>query len=620
MSKSWYKGHRFAAYDGESIGTRYVLLASSQGDIYNPEGLSTREILTFLARPTSRHRSESRVMFGMSFDVAHWIRDLTPEQRAALYAGDLVTFEQWGLEYLPRRLFVIHDWSNPKAQQVKIFDVQGYFGGSFLEAVDDWITDIDPTDRALLARGKRERGSWRHWSLARIRKYNALECSLLENLMSRVKAKLAALDPPISPRSWYGPGALAGSLLSSSDVYGDFRYFTPKHVGEELLDPFSRAYFGGRIELLRAGTVRHVYRYDLNSAYPFAMTFLPPLTYQWFGLDHFTDKPQARMSVWHVSWRLPADAIIGPFPFREADGRICYPRQGEGWYWQPEVASALKTYGARAIHVHRGWCHRPTEELSALRGLILNRYAERLRLRVNGDPTARILKGALVAIYGKFSQRQGSGHWYCLPWAGWTTSLVRSLLLGAVRGHERHIIAFSTDGIISDAPLPIGPIGPNLGDWDAAEYRDGTFVLPGVYRLRPKRGHAVTATRSYDPTRLVWSRLLRDLEADGYADLPSKLFVGHQLADQQPAEYADRRLQFVDESVTLNPFALNRKRVGAGVLAEPGFKWSSQSIDLGMLDSPEYPDPSGMSAPIGQPDSWTERAALVSEGETDASF
>jgi hypothetical protein len=112
--------------------------------------------------------------------------------------------------------------------------------------------------------------------------------------------------------------------------------------------------------------------------------------------------------------------------------------------------------------------------------------------------------------------------------------------------------------------------------------------------------------------------VLRQLEADGHADVPVKVFVGHQLADQQPAEYGDRRLQFVDDTVTINPFALNRKRVGAGILAAPGFPWSRESIDLGILDVPEQPPADGLSAPIGAPEGWDARAALVAAGEHDA--
>jgi hypothetical protein len=611
---STYKGHRFSAYDGESIRDHYVLLANDRGEsVENLDGLTTAECLEFLARPTPKSRSETRLIFGSSFDVAHWVKDFTAEQRERLYAGERVTFERWTVEYLPRRLFVIYDHETPNKPQIKYHDVSSWFQGSFLDAVTEWIGEPP----ALLVRGKRERGTWRHWSLARIRSYNLLECELLVQLVLKMDAGLKRLSPPITLRSWYGPGAAASWLLNHAPgLYTDFRYFSPEHVGDGLLDPMRRAYFGGRIELTRLGTVKRLYRYDINSAYPWALSHLYTLTYQWTLVTTWTAQPQSQMSIWRVSWRLPPGSPLGPFPFRETDGLISYPLTGEGWYWWPEVSAALRSFGARAIRVDHGYVN-IGDEYSVLRELVHARYLERQALRAAGDPAERLLKLAMNAMYGKFIQRLGSGRWYCLPWAGWATSLVRARLLAAVRGREHHVVSFSTDGIVTDAPLTV-KLADHLGGWDEAYYSSGTFVLPGLYRLQPPKGHQLRHTRSYDPSHFSWPSILRQLEASGTAQVPVSIFVGHQLADQQP-DYADRRLQFVSDTLTLDPAAIARKRLGASTVG-PGFRWARESVELGALPWATLQPPDGLSVPCDVPDGWDRSAELLGAGEHDAAL
>lgn len=107
-------------------------------------------------------------------------------------------------------------------------------------------------------------------------------------------------------------------------VFNQMEGLSTPRTNQNFFDEISQYYFGGRVEVFKSGVFEKDFSYiDLNSAYPFAMTY-----------DHPYGKTR------HVSKHLPeiADGKIfiklkcvsnGHFPIRPEKGGLLFPNDGE---------------------------------------------------------------------------------------------------------------------------------------------------------------------------------------------------------------------------------------------------------------------------------------------------
>src|SRR5439155_17384890 len=86
---------------------------------------------------------------------------------------------------------------------------------------------------------------------------------------------------------------------------------------------------------------------------------------------------------------------------------IHYPTNGEGWYWDGEVAEAMKLH-PKGIQIREGVQIVPQCDHKPF-AFIDDTYAERQRLEAQGDYANKTLKLALNALYGKTAQSIGHG-------------------------------------------------------------------------------------------------------------------------------------------------------------------------------------------------------------------
>jgi hypothetical protein len=590
---SKYQGRRFLAIDGEAVSGRYVLLADSLGaSVENPEGLTTRECLAFLARKLPRKATWCRVGFGLHYDVNMWVRDLSKEARIGLFHGDMVTFEGYQLEYLANRIFTIREKGEVRA---KIYDCLGMFRRPFVNVVTDWLGACPD----IIREGKTRRERFAPAEMDFVRAYNAAECEMLTQVLDAVRAYLLALPGGgVDLRGWYGAGAVAASWLRRSGARRLMRRFDERHVGADLLDAFSGAYHGGRVEARMVGTIANVYRYDINSAYAWAISHMGRLSYRWYPAERFLPDLPARMSVWRVTWSLPSGAAIGPFPVRGPTGAITYPLHGTGWYWWPEVKAARVAWGTRRIRVGHGYvCMEGGKPIGSERsdgqahtlGTVLRTMYQYRHVTGSDAPGGRLLKLSLAAVWGKFAQARSAsstnddepGWWFCQPWAGWVTSFVRAAIIAAVAGREDTVVAISTDGIVTTRPLDV-TVNDNLGGWKMERFARGTFILPGLFRLERQDGsNTVEKTRGFERANIDWESLLDDLTRKGESTITVRRFIGHVLPDLYGESFEPLRCKFARVPIKIIPAAITRKRLGGQELTGR-FDYRRDAIALGV--------------------------------------
>lgn len=519
MKKSKFEYGRFVAWDGEGgeVDTvpRYVLLANSEGEsIYNETGLTTIQCLQFLL--SAETKRNIHVIFSGGYDVNMILRDLPVKKLKRLWEGETVPFLKYKLTYVPKKFFRV----SLGAKTLTLWDVFGFFQKSFVVAVEDWLGKEIP-ELKLVRQGKKLRKDLLQQKKEYIIKYNATECKLLVQLMERLQAALIGANINIS--RWDGPGAIASALLRKRS-----RIARPPAWVEELS---YAAYFGGRTETFAVGThLGSTHRYDIRSAYPWAMSRLDQPDHSgWREVDSF--EPDL-IGMYLVRWRPRGNTRIYPFPFRDKNGRLSYPRSGETWVWHYEVQAALD-------------CGFKFEILS---GVVTDKisdkpyawveelYQERARLRALGDNANLALKLGLNSLYGKTAQSVGHNvtaenkpKYHNPIVAGMITSAVRARMFYAIMQKPDDILYCATDGLVSKAPLDL-PIGVDLGLWEYGLWEGASVIMSGIYG-RLKDGDWTWNYRGLEMDLISYEILKKFWKKNkGYLETFSRRFVGMGLA------------------------------------------------------------------------------------------
>jgi len=484
----------FVALDGEGLhkrgDSRYVLLAAKTGDtdsgypsrhVFNRKGLSTADCLDFLLGLPQGRKDGTKpifVWFAFDYDVNMILGDLPlkgEENSIEELRRDLVThWNGYKITYIPRKIFKV----KKDGRRFHSTDIFSFFQCSFEEALKNWGIDVPE----IITRGKAARQDFSKWSEADITAYNDAELDLISEIAERLRDSVRPLSLPI--RSWHGPGSLAGSWLSKHKAKG-YKGEIPTEVHEAAV----RAYFGGRIDVQGYGFVDPVYHYDIVSAYPSAIRYLPDLSSVTWRRTEGTTPHLTGVSISKIRWRIK-ETKWGAFPWRSPNGSIRYPLAGEGWYWQDEIAAALEKYGPDSIEFLETWTAEG-KVTYPFKDAIEEAFAYRRQLKAEGKSSHIAVKLILNSLYGKFAQTVGKAQYYSPVWAGLITSHTRAELARAI---SEDVVCVMTDSIWTRSPLSVDTSG-ELGAWE--EQKEGTLILAGAGLYEAQKA---------DGTKIVWQR------------------------------------------------------------------------------------------------------------------
>jgi hypothetical protein len=574
----------FVAIDGESIDGKYVLLGTSHPSysLEDREGIKTDDALAFLfSLGHNRHlraAHTSFVGFFFSYDVEMILKDLPDKikrrvfnprmilTKAKGFRKDRVFYKDWEITYIKRKYFSVK--RRGKNHGITIYDVSGFFTGfperSFIAVCRQLGIEV-PQE---IIEGKADRSAFLWDNYEKIREYNRIECDILANQMMR-RIYNMCVSQDLVPRHWYGSSAVGNFALRKWNIRDYMRRTVQQNMSGYFWDAITRAYFGGRIEAFKLGTMRKIYAYDINSAYPWAITNLPSTRENHFV---YTQKYRRTFAIWHIRYKFLKNIHIGIFPFRLADGSIKFPLSGEGWYWNPEVDLAIKHW-PNCVDVIEGYYIQDPKKETPFKTLFPKLYEMRRQLKKAGNDNHYIIKIVLNSIYGKFAQKVGRADFKNFTWAGHITSQTRAILREAVIGNEKSIIAFSTDGIYSQKSLPV-KASDKLGGWDVAQFDRGTILMSGVYLLEGEQ--TKTGERGYTKLSVSeWKGILEQLNEKKKAEVIVRFFIGFNMADNFPQEYGKHYLQFIEREKPINPHNLTKRKYQTRSIKD----WSKQHCE-----------------------------------------
>lgn len=252
------------AIDGEAIGGEYALIQSSAGDtLRSPSG--PREIFEWLLGVGAE--CDRVCGYGIDYDVCNWLRGLPAQSltclrhkgRCYVRLKDGFGAHSYSLQYQRGQSFSIArmETGGKVSGFVRVEDLNCWFRAPFVDTALEWDCLSDATAEEMLAH-KGLRGV----SDEDIGDYNAMEVLAMADLYDSVAAFLASVGIPLmSPLT---PGNCASRLMQ--------RYKVPKRYTDPALGEYVK---GGWMHTARTGIFEGAAHYDINSAYPWALTELP---------------------------------------------------------------------------------------------------------------------------------------------------------------------------------------------------------------------------------------------------------------------------------------------------------------------------------------------------------
>jgi DNA polymerase type B, organellar and viral len=522
LKKAERAKHRFVGCDGEGVGRgldhRYTLFRMGTRELYRDGArLTTPELLDFIVE----HPSKTDILVGFAFeyDVTSILVDCSPEIRAKLIAAyeqpnkkaesnfdfkkrpfwtwlDFPGWPRFGVNWLARNhLMVCRANPDPRITQASdrstirvIYDTFGFFQSSFVKALKAW--EVGAAELATIEAMKAKRSEFETADAKQIRRYNAIECDLLAETMTKFRETCQHCG--LEPKTWNGAGKIASFLHRSHDTV---RARDLSSLIKPGLNKFAHAaYYGGRFEITRAGQLPAVWEHDINSAYPAAMLKLPCLrhgTWTHEAGETLAALPDKALFVCPVRFAHPREQFLCGLPFRAAkDGKLSWPRNGNGVYWSVEIRSAQRL-GA-TIAFRAGWLYHANCKCKPF-DWVERLYLERKAL---GDLKGKPIKLGLNSLYGKLAQRIGEPPFANPVWAGLITATTRAALNDAIgKTNPKNVVMIATDGIYTvKRPIRL-KVGDGLGQWTVNPYPSMFVVQPGLYWMDAKlRSRGVSAS------------------------------------------------------------------------------------------------------------------------------
>ncbi len=488
----------YIGIDGEGQGRnphRYVLLGASdesgkrQWWVENFLGLSTEECFQFLLNiPQANTRCFT---FAFNYDLTKILADLPNKSLYLLFRPELRNRTGVNAKMGPRAV----TWKGYKLnmqgtkftirkgdRQKVIWDVFKFFQSKFVSAIKDWKVGNEALWERM-QKMKDQRNEFDKLSHESVREYCLEECQCMGQLAHKlVDAHTAA---GLKLKSFYGAGSSGSAILDKMGIKKQI-----KLPPDEMWVAIASAFFGGRFENSVIGKITGtVYNYDISSAYPYQLTFLPCLIHsKWKRTERRGSLDSVRNAV--VRYRLNSSEIStwGPFPFRERNGNICFPSSSPGgWVWLNEYLAAERLFPnvefAEAYILDERCDCQPFRDIP-------HYYNERCRIGKEGPGI--VLKLGSNSVYGKLAQSLGHGQYNSWIWAGMITSGCRAQILDMLSLHKdwANMLMVATDGIytrekiICPRPLDTGTAdtGKPLGGWEEKIINKGVFVArPGIY-------------------------------------------------------------------------------------------------------------------------------------------
>lgn len=338
--------------------------------------------------------------------------------------------------------------------------------------------------------------------------FNGQEPESLQKVAQKGEQLISELHSiEIVPRRLSSPIALIDNVIDSLDLPD--HNMIPPEVNQIAWKCTGRQW----TEAHRLGYFSKAYDYDIVSSYPSVMAGL---------LDC-----RKEYGTWVQSKICPQEAAYG---FAEGTAKVSkdisplilialgghqYNTKGS---WATEtslqIIRCLEQTGIGSFKVSNGWWWIPSRRVLPLQLAIHKLYKQRQLSPLLG----KVLKGAMVGLYGLTGQRHSDGrlgHHFMPVWAGTIESTIQSRIAYFIynNGLQKNLIHVSTDGTLLDAEVQTNGSG-HMGEWRLDSSGEALVISSGVLFYGNKRPVQLTLPEALElvrakPKASEWSKKIQ---------------------------------------------------------------------------------------------------------------
>ena len=392
-------------------------------------------------------------------------------------------YKDYNLKYFPKKCLSIRKGHHA----VNFYDIAQFFMPNNL--VTAYEKNIQKVSQEYLDfKNKRKEFSPKFYrrNTTAVRNYCIADCIMTKEL-SEHWIKLFYEIFNFYPERWLSSGYIAEKVLINAGLA--FPLVTD--IDKEIQTLAYACYFHARVELLKREFIGTAYLYDINSAYPYAITKIPDFTDgEW--INDASIHPKAALGFFKIECDIPEGKRVAPFIFRKdteknTQGKIIKSPKNffpsGNFITYATLAELLACENSKFYTILEGWQFILNSNYKPWKDFIENLYNERLELKNADNPAQQPIKIILNALYGKTGQtKHGIGNLFNPVIFSFITGFTRAELYKFVIDYqlEKDVICFATDSICTTKNLHLDT--SELGRFKLDKYADDVkYAKNGFY-------------------------------------------------------------------------------------------------------------------------------------------
>jgi len=455
--------------DTETYNGTPFLIADS--DARTLDDITTESVIRFLF--AKKYQNTWNFFYNISYDAEVILKLLGEDLNSYKTTGSLTfPYDDYTLDYIPGKKLAIRKGHH----SVIFFDIAQFYHTTL---VDAYLQNIGPLPEHYLSmKKKRKQFSLRFYrrNKQKVVNYCVFDCQNTKKLAQNWIGLFYKAFSFYSAR-WLSSGYLAEKVLINNGVIIPKFDSTPYEIQRFAY----QCYFGGRFEILKRGFIGTAFLYDINSAYPFALSQIPDITKgQWIQSNKIQN--DAEIGFFKILVDVPDCKFVPPFPFR-ANRILVFPSGKFITFCTLDELLACQNVQYKILDSHQ---FIPDHLEFPYIDFIVKMYKKRQELKQDGNPLELPIKIILNSIYGKTGAvvKSRIGSLFNPVLFATITGKTRAQLYEFVckNNLEKSIVSFATDSICTTKELNLN--SDKLGELSFEKSANDVFYLQnGLYRF-----------------------------------------------------------------------------------------------------------------------------------------